>query len=213
MLNDLKKLCALCGISGDEGAVRDFLIGEIEKCPDIAEYRTDPLGNLIVLKKGKNPAKRRVLIGAHMDEVGMIVTDILPDGKLAVEAVGGIDPDVVIGRAVQIPAMEGEEHEPYFGVIGAEAVHNLSAKERDAKPEWRMLTVDVGTKNADETINLHILRGDSVCYYSEWTELGGGKVASKAIDDRFGCAAMLQMLRGEIEYSVRQTKFRAARIS
>ncbi|MBQ8080012.1 MAG: M42 family metallopeptidase [Oscillospiraceae bacterium] len=200
MLNDLKRLCALCGISGDEGAVRDFLITEIEACPDILECRTDPLGNLLVHKKGKAPAKRTVLIGAHMDEVGLIVTDILPDGRLSVEPVGGIEPDVVIGRAVQIPAMEGETHAPYLGVIGAEPVHNLSAKQRDEKPDKKLLTVDVGTKDRDATIDLHILPGDSVCYYSEWTELGGGRVASKAIDDRFGCAAMLEMLRGEIAY-------------
>ncbi len=201
MLTYLKELCALCGISGDEGAVRAYLTEKIAQLPDILEVKTDPLGNLLVHKKGRSPAKRTVMIGAHMDEVGLIVTEVLPDGTLAVAPVGGIEPDVVIGRAVQIPAMAGADHAPYLGVVGTKPVHLLSAKERDEKPKADGLIVDLGTKDHDATVDeLGILPGDSVCYYSEWTPLGGGRVASKAIDDRFGCAAMLDMLRGEIAY-------------
>ncbi len=194
MLNYLKELCALNGISGDEAKIREYLEEKINQFPDILECRTDALGNLLVHKKGRNQAKNTVLIGAHMDEVGFIITEILPDGKCMLDTVGGVDPDVAIGRAVYLPEAER------FGVIGCKPVHQLSEKEREEKPKKINLILDIGTNSRAETIHLHILPGDAVCYYSEWAELGGNRVASKAIDDRFGCAAMLQLLENEIAY-------------
>ena len=151
-----------------------------------------------------------------MDEVGFIVTGIEPDGKCTIAPVGGVDADVVIGRAVENPDIG-------IGVIGAKPVHKLSAKERDEKPDFKELFLDLGTSSREETQQL-ISIDESFCYHSEWTNLGGGasagsmppnapdgakgggakggggKVACKAIDDRFGCAAMLCMLSGEIAY-------------
>lgn len=193
MINDIKELCALCGTSGDEDAVRAYLEKKIAGFPDILECRTDTLGNLLVHKKGRKSAKRKVMIGAHMDEVGFIIRDILPDGRIILDTVGGIDPDVAVGRAVQIPNVG-------IGVIGCEPVHNLSAKEREEKPTKKHLVLDIGAKSKNEVLDLHILFGDYVYYTSEWTELGGNRVASKAIDDRFGCACMLNMLAGEIAF-------------
>lgn len=211
LIEETRKLCALCGISGDEGAVRGYLMEQIKGFPDILEMRVDALGNLLVHKKGRNKPKHTLLIGAHMDEVGFIVTGIEPDGKCTIAPVGGVDADVVIGRAVENPDIG-------IGVIGAKPVHKLSAKERDEKPDFKELFLDLGTSSKEETQQL-ISIGESFCYHSEWTNLGGGasagsmppnapdgakggggKVACKAIDDRFGCAAMLCMLEGEIEY-------------
>lgn len=194
MLNYLKELCALNGISGDESQVREYLENKIQNFPDILECKTDALGNLLVLKKGKNPAKHKVLIGAHMDEVGFIITEIQSDGLCMLDTVGGVDFDVAIGRTVYLPTADR------FGVIGCEPVHMLTNEEKEKKPDKKLLILDLGTSSRQETIDLHILPGDAVCYYSEWTELGGNKVASKAIDDRFGCAAMLKLLEGEIAY-------------
>lgn len=193
LMTYLKELCALCGISGDEGAVRDYLQDKIAAFPGILELRTDALGNLLVHKKGAAPAKHRVLVGAHMDEVGFLITDIQPDGKCTIAPVGGIDAASVIGRAVQVPGVG-------YGVIGTKAVHKLSDAERNKVPDFKELTLDLGTGSLEETLSLPVIPGTSVCYYSKWTELGGGRVASKAIDDRFGCAAMLCMLAGEIPY-------------
>ena len=192
LIEETRKLCALCGVSGNEGAVREYLKAKIEDFPDILEMRTDALGNLLVHKKGKNPAKHTLLIGAHMDEVGLIVTDIQDDGLCHIAPVGGVDADVVIGRAVEHPIVG-------TGVIGARPVHKLSKSEREEKPDFKNLLLDLGCKSAEEARNL-VTPGESFCFRSEWTELGGGKVASKAIDDRFGCAAMICMLENEIEY-------------
>lgn len=79
MKNTLKNLCLLNGISGDEKIVRDYIISQIK---DKCEYQVDSLGNLIAFKKGSKEPKNKVLISAHMDEVGLIVTYINNDGTL-----------------------------------------------------------------------------------------------------------------------------------
>ena len=99
MLEMIKELCGLSGISGRENAVRDYII---EKIKDYAEYSIDPLGNLIVFKKGKNPAKNKVMLDAHMDEVGLIVTSITEDGYLKFDTLGGIDARTLYGKQVMI---------------------------------------------------------------------------------------------------------------
>ena len=126
----LNELCLLNGTSGDEKNVRDYIIEKIEgKC----EYKVDPLGNLIAFKKGRTTPKNKVMMSAHMDEVGMIVTSVKSDGTLTVSAVGGIDARVVIGRKVKIGGIHG--------VIGSKAVHNLSADEKNKAPSFSSLYV------------------------------------------------------------------------
>ncbi len=95
----LEKLCSIGGVSGREDKVREFIISEID---GFADWRVDPLGNLIVHKKGKSPAKNKVMFDAHMDEVGMIVTYITDEGMLKFSAVGGVDPRVYLGRSVKV---------------------------------------------------------------------------------------------------------------
>ena len=95
MLDKLKDLCLLDGISGDEGAVREYII---DKIGDKAEIRVDNLGNVIAFCKGKKVPKNKIMVSAHMDEVGMIVTYVNSDGTLKVSSVGGVDPRVVFGR-------------------------------------------------------------------------------------------------------------------
>ena len=94
---DIEALCALRGPSGREDAVREYLIREIE---GHAAYEVDPLGNLLVRKKGKAPARRILQLSAHMDEVGFIVTHIDEKGFLSFAPVGGVQPEVTGGRMV-----------------------------------------------------------------------------------------------------------------
>ena len=119
MMDRLLEICALDGTSGDEGAVRDYIRSSIHADKVI----TDNLGNLLVFKKGRKTPKNRIMFAAHMDEVGFMVTDITSDGFLRFGAVGGIDPRVVLGRAVRFG--NGTR-----GVIGTKAVHQQSADER-----------------------------------------------------------------------------------
>ena len=94
MLKHLEALCRLCGTSGNEQDVRAYIqqtIGDLGTCT------VDPLGNLLVLRKGRKRPEKTLMLSAHMDEVGMIVTSIRSDGSLTFGAVGGVDPFVMIG--------------------------------------------------------------------------------------------------------------------
>jgi len=186
----LEKLCQLNGTSGDEGKVRDFIISEIK---DYCEYTVDALGNVIAYKKGANRAKNKVMISAHMDEVGMIVTSIKSDGTLTVSEVGGVDPRVVIGRQVLVGDSD------INGVIGAKAIHNLSADERKKAPKFSSLYVDIGATNKEEAAKVVSL-GDRVHFSLEFVAFGDGFIKGKAIDDRFGCAVMIELIQSELPY-------------
>nr|WP_206425691.1 M42 family peptidase [Ruminococcus sp. Marseille-P6503] len=190
MLDELKTLCGINGISGDEVTVADYICSQLD---GIAEYKKDNLGSIIAFKKGRRTSGKRVMVSAHMDEVGMIVTYINADGTLKISPVGGIDPRAVFGRRVEI----GKNR--ICGVIGGKAVHNLTAEERKKSAPFEAMTVDVGTDSREETSKL-VSPGDSVCFSSQFTEFGDGLLASKAIDDRAGCAVMLKLIRDELEY-------------
>lgn len=186
----LKELCLTDGISGDEGAVRELIISKIK---DLCEYRTDNLGNLICFKKGRKTPDKRLMICAHMDEVGLIVTSICPDGTLTFSCVGGIDPSVIIARQVRV----GKDR--ISGVVGSTAVHNLSAEQREKAPDTDSLYIDIGACSKEEA-EKYVSPGDSVCFDSDFTELGGRRIKAKAIDDRAGCAAMIKLIEDEPEY-------------
>ena len=186
----LKELCMTDGISGDENAVRDLIISKIKL---VCEYSVDNLGNLICFKKGRKKPKKKLMICAHMDEVGLMVTYIRADGTLSFNCVGGIDPSVIIGRQVHI----GKNR--ISGVVGSTAVHNLSKEDRDKAPEVDSLYIDIGAASKEEA-EKYVSLGDSICFDSEFTELGGSRIKSKALDDRAGCAMMIRLLHEELEY-------------
>ncbi len=190
MLKKLRDLCLIDGISGDEGKVRDYIISKIK---DKCTYEVDPMGNILAFKKGKNTPKNKVMLSAHMDEVGFIVTYICDNGFLKFTNVGGIDPKVAVGRAVTV----GEN--AVKGVIGNKAVHLCNGDDEKTVPKLDKLYIDIGAKNKEEA-EKYVTLGDSVHFVSGFVEFGDGKIKAKAIDDRFGCAIMLQMIESELEY-------------
>lgn len=186
----LRELCLIDGVSGDEAAVREYII---EKIKDVCTYSIDPLGNIICFKKGRKAPEKKLMICAHMDEVGFIVTSVRDDGTLTFGEVGGIDASVAIGRPVRV----GKDR--IYGVIGSTAVHNLSKEEREKPPSMSGLYIDIGAADkaeAEKFVNL----GDCVYFDSDFIDLGGNRVKSKAIDDRAGCAIMIKLLYEELEY-------------
>ena len=188
MTDRLIEICSVDGTSGDESAVRDYILAHI--APD--EMKIDNLGNLLAFKKGRKTPKNKIMFAAHMDEVGFMVTDVTSDGFLRFGAVGGIDPRVVIGRAVRF---KNGTH----GVIGTKAVHQQSADERKKAPDFDGLLIDIGAANADEAAK-HVSRGDCAVFDSDSFRFGDGFVKSKAIDDRAGCLIMMDMINGDPEY-------------
>ena len=190
MFNTLKELCIINGVSGQEGKVAEYITKRIDgKC----DFHIDNLGNVVAFKKGKKTPKNKVLISAHMDEVGFIVNYINDDGTLKISAVGGVDARVVFGRQVIV----GEKQ--IVGVIGSKAVHNLTPQEKETAIKINNMYVDIGAtskKQASEYVSL----GEYVAYKSDYIEFGEEMIKSKAIDDRAGCAIMLELIDSELEY-------------
>lgn len=188
----LKTLCELNGISGREHNVRDYIISCL---PSDCEYRVDALGSLIVEKKGARAPQNKVMLDAHMDEVGFIITYITDDGYLKFSAVGGIDERVIFGRAVTV----GKNNT--VGVIGAKAVHQLSGDEKGMLPKIDDMFIDIGAKTKEEAQELTAL-GDEVYFKSLYREFGDGFIKAKAIDDRAGCDMLLKMINSDLPYDM-----------
>ena len=187
----LKQLCELDGVPGYEDEVRAFI--EKEAAPYATSMEVDPVGNLIVYKKGAKARKRPLLIMAHMDEVGFLVKDITEDGMLKLAPAGGIDPRVLIGRRMRV----GENKIP--GIISLKAIHLTTPEERKDAPGLNSLYIDIGCTSREQAEGL-VMRGDPAMFDSKFLEFGVDCVKAKAIDDRVGCAVMLQLLRQDLPY-------------
>jgi len=192
MLEHLKKLTGLYGISGNEDQVREYIINVIK---DKCEYHTDNLGNVLAFKKGKKNTDRKIMIAAHMDEVGLIVRYINSDGTLAFDTVGGINADVIAGRQVFL------YNKGIYGAVGAKAVHNMTADERKHKLSVSGMYIDIGAPDR-ETAEKLVSPGECVSFPAGFDELGNGKICSKAIDDRAGCAVMLDLIENYSDYDM-----------
>ncbi len=188
MLKMLKELCMLDGTSGDEGNIRDYIIKKID---GFCDWKTDPLGNILVSKKGKKQSVRRLLIDAHTDEVGLIITDITADGFLKFKTVGGINTEVLLFRSVRI---NGSIH----GVIGGKPIHLTHGDEGKKLPEPASLYIDIGADDRDAAAEL-VSVGDRAVICSDFT-VQGDLICSKALDDRIGCAILIKLLQEESEY-------------
>ena len=191
IVDAIRVLTGIPGTSGDEGKVRSAIIEMIAPYAD--EIQTDPLGNLIVFKKGKATPKNRILYCAHMDEVGFIITHIEDSGLLRFAPVGGIDSRVVVGKAVEV----GENR--LRGVIGTKAMHHQDEKEREEAVPLDKLFIDIGAKDKTDAL-AYVSPGGRAVFYSEFREFGDGCILSKALDDRAGCALLVQLIKSELPY-------------
>lgn len=178
-------LCALDGVSGDEGAVRDYLRTQAQPFAD--QMETDVMGNLMVFRRGKNLTMQPQMLAAHMDEVGVMVNKITEEGMLKFAFVGGVDTRVAIGRTVRFG-------DGTVGVIGIKAVHLTTPAERAKTPAVKSLYIDIGAtskKEAEGKVSL----GSCGAFVTVPADFGDGLFTAKAIDDRAGCAVLLELLR------------------
>lgn len=193
LLENLERFCALPGTSGDEAAVRAAIYEEIKDLPGCAAH-TDNAGNLIVEKTGRQPPHSKALFCAHMDEVGFIVTRADEHGFLRFGCVGHIDSRVVVGKRVLV----GKNRLP--GLVGAKALHKIPKEHRGEPAELGDLFIDIGAddKAAAEAL---VKPGDRAVWDTDFLRLGGSAaVCSRAIDDRAGCALLVELLKGDAPY-------------
>lgn len=188
VLDILERLCALPGVSGWEDAVRDEIIRSLGGC---CELKTDALGNVIAYKSGKNRSAHRLMVSAHMDEVGLIVTAAEESGLLRFEAVGGIDERVLPGKAVDICGAHG--------VIGTKATHLKSAAEKDDVTKVKDLYIDIGASSREQALE-RVSPGDRAVFCSPYTKMGDGFIRARALDNRIGCAILVSLLQSNMPY-------------
>lgn len=186
MLERIKTMCALPGVASREDAVRRYVMREAEGYAD--EMRVDALGNLIIWKKGEKPCRNKLMLAAHMDEVGVMVRAITEEGYVKFSCVGGIDRRILLGKRVLI----GDRQ--VVGVIGLKAIHLTTQEERKKVPKLEDYYIDIGAKSRAEAEAMVEL-GDCGVFVSDAVEFGEGMLKAKAIDDRVGCAVMLELLR------------------
>jgi putative aminopeptidase FrvX len=184
----LKELSEARGVSGHENAVREIILDAIKGTVD--EHRVDALGNLIALKKGTGKSRRKVMVAAHMDEIGLMIVLMEKEGSLRFRPVGGIDDRVLLAKKVLI----GDNKVP--GVIGSKPVHLLEPKQRQQVVRVAEMSIDIGASSKEEAERL-VKVGDYATFDIAFSELGGGlrAVKGKAFDDRAGCAVLIELLK------------------
>ena len=189
MINTIKELSLLNGTSGRETKIREYIISKIDcKC----DWHTDALGNIIAFKKGQKTPSHKVMLDAHMDEVGVIVTYITSDGMIRFSPVGGIDTKVLLAR--QIIFDNGT-----LGVVGIKPIHLSKGDERTKIPDADSLYIDIGADSKEEA-EKYVKIGDTGVFLSDFVEFGNNKIKGKALDDRVGCAVLLDMINSDLEY-------------
>lgn len=179
----LEELTKVSGVSGCEYEVRNYIKSKLNKIG--CEYYVDKIGNVIAHNKGK--FRKKIMLAAHMDEVGLIVDNIDSNGFIKFKPVGGIDSRVLNSKIVEI----GEKKIP--GVIGSKAIHLMTKEERGKAVAIKDLYIDIGSNSKEETEKL-VSVGDYITFKSDYVEFGDEMIKAKALDDRAGCSVMLELL-------------------
>lgn len=181
----LKQLTESSGVSGNEKEVRDFIVSEIKDYVDT--IKIDRLGNIIAFKEAKG-SNKRIMVTAHMDEVGLLIKDIDNMGFLKFTTVGGIDKRILVSK----PVLVGRDKIP--GVIGAKPIHLQKRTEWEKALNIDELYIDIGAKSKEEAEGL-IEIGDYVSFKSEYKEFGNNMVKAKALDNRVGCSLLINLIK------------------
>ena len=191
----LKELTELNGVSGREDKVRSYLRTQIREKVD--RVYTDALGNLIAVR-GLKCQGPKVMINAHMDEVGLMVLGIDSSGLLKIGSVGGIDHRVLVSKPVLVGAKE------IPGVIGAKPIHLQEKAERKKPIPLKGLYIDIGAKDREDA-GRWVKVGDPIAFATKSGPFGKGMFKGKALDDRVGCGVLLELMDLEMDFPLYYT--------
>ncbi len=184
----LKRLCQACAVSGDEGEVRKIVLEQLR--PKAAggerqyadEITSDALGNVLAIKRGQVEPRLRVMLAAHMDEVGFMLIHDDEDGFYRFETVGGIDVRQLLGKPVWV----GADHIP--GVIGVKPIHLTNDDELERTISIENLRIDIGGANPK------VKAGDRAVFATPFARIGPS-LRAKALDDRLGVAILIELVK------------------
>ena len=179
----LSKTCETAGAPGFENRVRELVLSNIK--PHVDSIEIDNMGNVIALKKGKSDAKK-VMIGAHMDEIGFIVTHVDPNGFVKFHPLGGFDPKTLTSQRVIIHGKKD-----IIGVMGSKPIHVMTPEEKNKVPKITDYYIDLGIdkKEVDKIVKV----GDSITRQRELIEMGDC-VNCKSLDNRIAVFILMEVL-------------------
>jgi tetrahedral aminopeptidase len=183
----LETLCNIPGVPGFEDQVREAIASLVAPLADSA--RVDALGNLLVTRKGKTNYK--LMLDAHMDEIGFMVQHINERGFIRFTALGSWDARLLLSHAPTICTRDGKR---LPGVIGTSPPHILKAAERDTVIQVDDMFIDIGAKSKQEVAEMGVRVGDQIVIHYPFCRVGSDSVMGKALDDRVACALIIKTL-------------------
>ena len=186
-----EELSTLIGVSGHEDDVSNFILELIKKENLADEVWIDPLGNVLAIKNGTN-GKERILLDAHIDEIGFMVSHIEKNGFLRFVPIGGWDTRILLGQSVKVRSKVGEL---YHGIIGSKPPHITSLEERRKSVKIPDMYIDLGMNSIEEVSNNNIFIGVTGTLFSPFVDFPNNMVRGKAFDDRTGCNVLIHILR------------------
>jgi putative aminopeptidase FrvX len=183
----LERLSNACGVAGREDEVRGLLTDLLT--PNVDEVQEDRLGNVIGVRRGRRDAPK-IMIAAHMDEIGLMVKHVTAEGFVQFAKIGGIDDRILVAQRVRVHTAKG----PLLGVIGSKPPHILKDEEKKKVIEADDLFIDVGASSNHEAEAMGVRVGDPVSFDIAFARLGDDIVVGKALDDRVGCAVLAAVM-------------------
>jgi putative aminopeptidase FrvX len=195
-----EQLCLIPGLSGYEDPVREFISGEFPESS--IQHHVDVPGNLILTIPGTDPQAPKVMIFAHLDQMGLIVRRVDEDGYLRVERVGGVPERVLPGLNMIVMNNQGQA---VPCVVGSKAHHATTQEEKGVVLGVDQLFFDLGVDSADDVAALGIDIGAPITYRPQFSRLQGDRITGTALDDRAGCAALMELMRSILKNPVPST--------
>ncbi len=185
---NLEKLSNSCGVTGREEQVKNLMVQLMTPYAD--EIQVDKMENVIAVKKGKENSPK-IMLAAHMDEVGLMVKTITKDGFLQFAKMGGIDDRILPAQKVIVYTKKGE----FSGIIGSKPPHIQKEEERKKIISYDDLFIDVGAESKEDAASMGVAVGDPVAFDVKYVKLGKAVAMGKAFDNRAGCVTMIETLK------------------
>jgi endoglucanase len=185
---NFEHLSNACGVAGREEEVRKLMIKLLE--PHVDEIAVDKLENVIAIKRGKKAAPK-VMLAAHMDEVGLMVKTVSKEGFLQFTKMGGIDDRILLAQRVMVYTVKGA----LPGIVGSKPPHIQKEEERKKVLTYDELFIDVGAESREDADKMGVKVGDVVGFDVKYARIGEDTVIGKAFDDRIGCAVMVETVK------------------
>jgi len=189
MIELLKKLSDAPGISGHESAIRDIISAEL--MPYVDQIFTDNMGNLITRKR-HTAIGPTIMLAAHMDEIGLTVRYIDPDGYIFFNTIGGWFDQTLLNQRMVIHTRDKKE---YYGIIGSKPPHIMRSTEYDKVIKTDEMFIDVGAGSKSEVEKMGIEIGNQIVPDAKFFTLNGTKISGKALDNRAGCTMLVETIK------------------